>query len=60
MNSVRQEAHEKRLMPHYMGAGPVKLMARADGYVMVRRAGCMPFVLSEGEWSALPRMEPEQ
>lgn len=32
----------------------VRLMARADGYVMVRHSGCIPFVITEREWDALP------
>lgn len=39
--------------PHYNGY-PVRIMAIAEGYAMVRRKGCMPFVvqvkqLTEGE-----------
>ena len=33
--------------------GPVRLMAQAAGYRMVRRPGCMPFVLTDREWAAL-------
>ncbi len=33
---------------------PSKFMARADGYVMVRRKGCLPYVMSEKDWLALP------
>jgi hypothetical protein len=32
---------------------PVTLMAGADGYVMVRRPGCMPFVMRADEWLQL-------
>jgi hypothetical protein len=32
----------------------LRLMARASGYVMVRRSGAKPFVLSEKDWLALP------
>jgi hypothetical protein len=40
--------------------GPIRLMAEADGYVMVRRPGCLPFVLSAANWLALPlTTEPE-
>mgnify|MGYP000535323914 CR=1 FL=1 len=28
---------------------PVRVMARAEGYAMVRFKGCMPFVVSEKE-----------
>lgn len=36
------------------GDGPVRFMTRSGGYVMARRPGCVPFVLSEKEWMALP------
>lgn len=29
-------------------------MAEADGYVMVRRPGCIPYVMSKRKWEALP------
>lgn len=31
-----------------------RFMAEASGYVMVRRPGCMPYVLSRKEWLKLP------
>lgn len=37
--------------------GPLRLMAKAEGYVMVRRPGCVPFVLQESDWLALPATE---
>lgn len=33
--------------------GPLRLMASAEGYVMVRRPGCVPFVLREQDWLQL-------
>lgn len=30
------------------------LMGSADGYVMVRRPGCMPYILPEKTWLQLP------
>lgn len=30
--------------------GPLRLMAIAEGYVMARRKGCAPFVVSIDEW----------
>lgn len=30
--------------------GEIRVMAVADGYVMVRRPGCLPFVLSVKEF----------
>lgn len=35
------------------GAFRVRYMAHADGYVMARRPGAVPFVLGEKEWRAL-------
>ena len=32
-------------------------MATARGWVMVRRPGCMPFVMSVRDWDALPSEE---
>lgn len=40
--------------------GPIKLLARASGYVMVRRPRAMPFVLSEQKWSDLERLPRER
>lgn len=31
----------------------VRYLAHADGYVMARRPGCRPFVLTETEWRGL-------
>ena len=34
--------------------GRVRYMAHADGYVMARRPGCIPFVVAQREWLSLP------
>lgn len=34
--------------------GPIRLMSKAEGYVMVRRPYAMAFVMCEKEWNALP------
>lgn len=34
-------------------SGPLRFMAAADGYVMARRPGCMPFVMQERDWLRL-------
>ena len=34
--------------------GRIVYMAHAKNYVMVRRPGCVPFVLTEKEWRTLP------
>jgi hypothetical protein len=39
--------------------GPIRLMAQADGYRMVRRPGAAPFVMTDREWQAL-WLEPVQ
>jgi hypothetical protein len=33
---------------------PLRLMARSDGYVMVRHPQAIPFVMREADWRALP------
>tara|TARA_R110000744_G_scaffold300691_1_gene409826 strand:+ start:52 stop:216 length:165 start_codon:yes stop_codon:yes gene_type:complete len=40
---------------HWDEAGEVRVMARADGYAMVRRKGCMPFAVSEKDLSPKER-----
>lgn len=37
---------------------PSKLMVKADGYVMVRRPGCIPYVMWEKDWEKLPMTKP--
>jgi hypothetical protein len=33
---------------------PMRALAIADGYAMVRHKGCMPSVISESDWLAAP------
>lgn len=44
----------RRMMPEgYKGAaGPVRYMAAAEGYVMVRRPGCAPFIVPVTHWNS--------
>jgi len=35
-------------------------MTQSDGFVMVRRPGCIPFVAFEGEWASWPKWEPKK
>lgn len=35
--------------------GRIRLVARAEGYVMARRPGCAPFVLTERKWDSMDR-----
>lgn len=37
----------------------IVLMARRENWVMVRRVACKPFVITEGEWDALPWHNPK-
>ena len=32
----------------------IKYLAHAKGYVMARRPGCMPFVITEKQWLEMP------
>jgi hypothetical protein len=41
---------------NYTDVRLVRVMARAEGYVMVRRKGCAPYVVSERELT--PATEP--
>lgn len=36
--------------------GGMRLMAEAGGYVMMRRDGCMPGLMTRNEWDALSRV----
>ena len=36
------------------GGVVIRLVCKADGYVMVRQPHCAPFVLTQKEWEALP------
>ena len=52
---------ERRIMSDkglYGGTTPVVCMVAADGYVMVRRPGCLPFVLHWRAWQELPQEAP--
>jgi len=48
----------KRAARRYDAIGPVVEMARASNYVMVRRPGCAPFVLTVKEFEALSPQVP--
>ena len=37
----------------YEKDGVVRLMAEAGGYIMARRRGCVPFVMSRAQWMRL-------
>lgn len=38
----------------YDAVGKLRMIACAEGYVMVRRPRAMPFVMDGKEWTALP------
>lgn len=38
--------------------GPMREMHRAEGYVMARRPGKFPFVMTLAEWASYPILEP--
>lgn len=40
--------------------GPIRLLARSGGYVMVRYPRMKPFVLTEKEWARLPLFNPSK
>lgn len=40
--------------PMTMVQNRVRFMVRSGGYVMVRKPGAMPFVVSEKDWAKLP------
>jgi hypothetical protein len=49
----------RRIMPDgYMGpAGPVTFIAAAEGYAMIRRPGCAPFVVPVKDWNSWQEVE---
>jgi hypothetical protein len=40
--------------------GPLRKMAEAEGYVMIRRPRMMPFALSLTDWLTLPTTQPRK
>lgn len=48
-----------RIMPpDVRGGGPVRFMTAAEGYVMVRRKGCMPIIITTKDWNGWPEQDP--
>lgn len=47
--------HEYRQWKH----GPVRLVGPKEPYVMVRRPGAAPMVITKREWDAMPIVAPE-
>lgn len=48
---VARKIREER----YDRYGPIRKMAEADGYVMIRRPRATPYAISQKEWDALAR-----
>lgn len=47
----------KRIIWKIDRGSPSREMARAEGYVMVRRKGCLPYIIAAKTWDALPEVE---
>jgi hypothetical protein len=56
--SRRDDVKRVKLERRIRGGAEVREMARAEGYVLCRYKGAMPFVLPERDWNALPLAEP--
>lgn len=48
------DTRDRVRQPCHIQQGRVRYLAHAKGYVMARRPACMPFVVTEKEWLALP------
>lgn len=55
-NGLTADDSRERLRGRRFGErrGSLRLMARSEGYVMVRRKGCAPVLMTEAAWLALP------
>jgi hypothetical protein len=64
MQIIETEIVEKRWVGLVAGPGghvhwtDLRLLARAEGFVMVRHHGETPRVMDEAEWETLPTMMP--
>lgn len=45
---------------HWMRWQPVRFMTEAEGWVMVRHKGCMPFLIAKKEWDGYERTQPAE
>jgi hypothetical protein len=49
-----------RIMPKSVrSGGEVRLMGVIQGYAMIRRKGCTPFIVHENEWLSWPKTDKE-
>ena len=52
MKAPAAQSGERRTMPKaMMSGGLIVAMVATDAWIMVRRPGCTPFVLSKAEWA---------
>lgn len=52
MSGPCAEPGERRVMPKaMMSGGPIVALVATEEFVMVRRPGCLPFVLRRADWS---------
>ena len=49
---MAKKAIERVMPPRINTGGVVRYMTEADGYVMVRRKGCLPFVVPLEWWNS--------
>lgn len=47
----------KRIVWKMDRGAPSREMTRAEGYVMARRKGCVPYIVSVRVWDALPEAD---
>lgn len=52
--STLQRERREFMADRMPSTGRTTYMAHGKGYVMVRHPGCMPFVVTETEWRAMP------
>ena len=50
---AKRKPYRRQIPDGYMGpSGPVTFLAAADGWAMVRRSHCMPFIVPVNDWNA--------
>ena len=60
MSKYSKALQEKKVSStRYDAFGKIKKLCEAEGYVMARRLGCAPFVLSLGAWELLAKTPSE-
>ena len=51
-----RKSYQRMMPPDVKGGGVVTYMAAADGWVMVRRPRCTPFVAPISDWNSWPEI----